>query len=654
MTPIIRFRHAYVAYAHDIVMAALSFALSLYLRLGDSIVAYGGALLYGTLLITAIAAVVFWSLGLYRGIWRYASLSDLLALTRAATLIILIFVPTLFILTRAGELPRSVPIINWFLLLFMIGGPRFVYRLLKDRSRGILQTGSQLHEIPVLLLGAGDGAELFIRAVHRNPAQLYRAVGMVSEGMGRVGRNIHGVEVLGTFAELPAIVERLSLQGQRPQRLILTREDVEGSVVRELVDAADRLGMTVARLPRLVEFRDGAAEKLEIRPVAIEDLLGRPQTVLDRDGMRRLIAGRRILVTGAGGTIGSELVRQICRLAPAQIALLDNGEFNLYAIELEIAEDHPLLPRRVVLADIRDKARLEQVMHDIRPELVFHAAALKHVPMVEANAFEGVLTNAVGSRNLADACKAAGVAAMVQISTDKAVNPTSVMGATKRIAESYCQALDLAERRAGQPRGTRFITVRFGNVLGSTGSVVPLFQRQLAAGGPLTVTHPDMMRYFMTVREAVELVLQASVLGSEAETAGTIFVLDMGEPVRILDLARQMIRLAGKRPDIDIAIKFTGLRPGEKLFEEIFHGGEALVPTACKGILLAAPRTGDAATLGAAIDELSAICRRGDASALAGQLRRLVPEYGAAVREADNVVSLAARAGRGETVPRRS
>ncbi len=421
---------------------------------------------------------------------------------------------------------------------------------------------------------------------------------------------------------------------------------IAGATIRKLVDTADGLGMTVARMPRLVEFRDGAAEQLDIRPVAIEDLLGRPQTVLDRDAMRRLIAGRRILVTGAGGTIGSELVTQICGLDPAQITLLDSGEFNLYRIDLEVADAHPDLPRSAVLADVRDRVRLDRIMREARPELVFHAAALKHVPMVELNPFEGVLTNAVGTRNLADACRGAGVAAMVQISTDKAVNPTSVMGASKRIAESYCQALDIGERD-GSARATRFITVRFGNVLGSTGSVVPLFQRQLAAGGPLTVTHPEVMRYFMTVREAVELVLQASVLGSHGEAAGKLFVLDMGEPVRIIDLARQMIRLAGKRPNIDIEIKVTGLRPGEKLFEEIFHGAEPLLPTACKGILLAAPRAGDAATLGAAIDELAAICARGDHAALQGQLRRLVPEYQASGETAGNVVKLARPGARG-------
>jgi O-antigen biosynthesis protein WbqV len=640
-----RYRHGQVAYAHDIVMATLSFAASLYLRVGSGIAFYHEVLIYGTALMAVIAAAVFGSLRLYRGIWRYASANDLLALTRAATLVIVIFVPALFVLTRAESLPRSVPIINWFVLIFMIGAPRFLYRIAKDRRFGILQPNHDPQSIPVLLAGAGDGAELFIRAAHRSKLQLYRAVAMVSEGEGRVGRNIHGIDVLGTFDEIPEVVAELERSGQRPQRLVLTRDDIDGATIRKLVDTADALGMTVARLPRVVELRDGAAEQIDIRPVAIEDLLGRPQTVLDRDAMRRLIAGRRILVTGAGGTIGSELVTQICGLDPAHITLLDSGEFNLYRIDLEVADAHPGLPRRAVLGDVRDRIRLERVMREMRPELVFHAAALKHVPMVELNPFEGVLTNAVGTRNVADACRAAGVAAMVQISTDKAVNPTSVMGATKRIAESYCQALDIGERRASAGREggghTRFITVRFGNVLGSTGSVVPLFQRQLAAGGPLTVTHEDVMRYFMTVREAVELVLQATVLGSTGEAAGKLFVLDMGEPVRIVDLARQMIRLAGKRPNIDIPIKITGLRPGEKLFEEIFHGAEPLLPTACKGILLAAPRAGDPGALGAAIDELAAICARSDLAALQSQLRRLVPEYQASTETAGNVIKLA-------------
>jgi O-antigen biosynthesis protein WbqV len=621
----LRFQHAYIAFIHDIVMSGLSFGLALYLRVGEAISWFGrDVLVSGTVLMMLVSAAVFWGLGLYRGIWRYASLNDLLALFRAVTLIILIFVPALFLLTRAEQLPRSVPVINWVLLLVMLGGPRFIYRILKDRRAGLLSFRPPPPlGIPVLLVGASDSAELFIRAAARSPSPLYRPVGMIAEGRGRVGRSIHDVEVLGTFGEVKEIVERLEREGRRPRRLILTRE-LEGAVVRDLVDTADQLGLIVARMPKLEQLRDGVTDQIELRPVALEDLLGRPQTVLDRDAMARLIRGKRVLVTGAGGSIGSELVRQVAAFAPAELTLLENGEFALYTIDLEVQERFPALPRHAVIADIRDRARLAKAFADARPELVFHAAALKHVPMVEANPGEGVLTNVVGTRNVADLCRDTGVSLMVQISTDKVVNPTSVMGAAKRLAEAYCQALDIEERRRGG--ATRYVTVRFGNVLGSTGSVVPLFQRQLAAGGPLTVTHPDVMRYFMTVREAVELVLQASGLGSEGDEPGKIFVLDMGEPVRIVDLARQMIRLAGLRAGIDIEIKVTGLRPGEKLFEEIFHGGEPLLATACKGILLAAPRTVEVAALSRAIDALAKTCES-DGPAVKAALMRLVPEY---------------------------
>jgi O-antigen biosynthesis protein WbqV len=312
------------------------------------------------------------------------------------------------------------------------------------------------------------------------------------------------------------------------------------------------------------------------------------------------------------------------------VILFDSSEFALYSIDLELGETEPLLPRRAVLGDVRDRRQLAQLMAEEQPELVFHAAALKHVPMVEANPLDGILTNVVGTRCVADACREAGVAAMVLISTDKAVNPTNVMGATKRLAEAWCQTLDVIERRRFETsgRGTRFVTVRFGNVLGSTGSVVPLFQRQLASGGPLTVTHPDITRYFMTVREAVELVLQAATLGTADEgAAGRIYVLDMGEPVKIVDLARQMIRLAGLRPDKDVEIAFTGLRPGEKLYEELFHDAEALVETATSGIHLASPRTSDHAMLARTLDELEAAARARRTEDGLKILGHLIPEY---------------------------
>ncbi|HSV29889.1 MAG TPA: nucleoside-diphosphate sugar epimerase/dehydratase [Candidatus Omnitrophota bacterium] len=615
---------AHVAFAHDLVMAAVSFLAAINLRMGDAgIPGWDGATLaVATATFTAIAAAAFLSARMYKGVWRYASVNDLVTLTRGATITIVAFYLLMFLVTRLQDLPRTVLIINWFVLLALLGGPRFLYRSFKDR-RLAAKIAADDKRIPVLLVGAGDEAELFIRAT-RAPDAEYGAVGLVSERGARVGRNIHGIDVLGSIDELEAVVADLKAKGRAPQRLIITDHRLDGGVVRFLFETADRLGLALARIPRLTDLKDGVEDKVVIRPIAVEDLLGRPQAVLDRAGMEALIKGRRVLVTGAGGSIGSELVRQISDYGPDRLVLFENCEYNLYAIDLELAGRCPDLDRRPVLGDIRDAARVRAAMAEHRPDLVFHAAALKHVPMVEWNPDEGVLTNAVGTRIVADACVEAGVQVMVQISTDKAVNPTNVMGASKRVAEMYTQALDLA----GISGGTRFVTVRFGNVLGSTGSVVPLFQKQLAQGGPLTVTHPDMTRYFMTVREAVELVLQASAFGVESPTyRGKIFVLDMGEPVKIVDLARQMIRLAGLRPEIDVAIAFTGLRPGEKLFEEIFHGAEPPLPTERKGILFAAPRSVDAEELGRALSELEAGCRAHSAETVLAIVRRLVPEY---------------------------
>ena len=615
-----------LAFLHDIVMAAGSFALSLYLRLGDMLYIYSPTLLVeGMVLFTVVSAGVFWFMGLYRGVWRYASLNDLVAIARSTTLAVLLFLLVMFLWTRLESLPRSLLVINWFILMAMLGGPRFLYRIIKDRRFEWRLEDQGRVRVPVLLVGSEDGAELFIRALAHQDATNYSIAGIVSERPHRVGQLIHGVEVLGSLDAIPDVVARLNERGERPQRLILTKDDIDGTKVRALLDTAEDLGMTLARLPRLTDFKSGIADKLEVKPLAIEDLLGRPQTPLDRVAMGRLIEGKRILVTGAGGSIGSELVRQVSDFSPAHLTLLDNSEFNLYAIDLELAGRRPDLSRGALLGDVRDRDRVAALIGEAAPDIVFHAAALKHVPLVETNVAEGVMTNVMGTVNVADACRQAGTPLMVMVSTDKAVNPTSVMGATKRIAESYCQALDV-ERGGGD--GTRFVTVRFGNVLGSTGSVVPLFQKQLAGGGPLTVTDPAMTRFFMTVREAVELILQASALGgSGARHEGKIFVLDMGEPVRILDLAKQVIRLAGLRPEVDIKIDIVGMRPGEKLAEEKFHGGEPLVETQCKGILLAAPRLVDGAELARAIGELADAARRPDAAAVTAMMRRLVPEY---------------------------
>ena len=633
------FNRARIAFFHDVVMATVSFPLSLYLRVGEGAFSLAADYLVpGTIAFVMVSAIVFRRCRLYRGVWRYASMNDMLAIVKAVSLTVLLFLPLLFLLTRMEDVPRSLPFINWLILVLLLGGPRFAYRLFKDRGLNLVLESTNHVRVPVLLIGAGDATELFIRQQHRDTNAPYRVVGVVDEKGTRIGREIHGVPVLGGIDEIEALVNgKMGQRGWvRPQRLVLTKEKVDGTQVRDLLVVAERMGLTLARLPKPGRL-SGVEEQMTVQPIAVEDVLGRSQTVLDRQPLSQLVNGRQILVTGAGGSIGAELVRQIAELEPAGISLLDNGEFALYQIDIELAERFPALPRAAILGDIRDRMRISDVLEREKPEVVFHAAALKHVPMVEANPMEGVLTNAVGTRNVADACLAADVKLMVQISTDKVVDPSSVMGATKRLAESYCQALDLAGENLGK---TKFVTVRFGNVLGSTGSVIPLFQRQLAAGGPLTVTHPDVTRYFMTIREAIELVLLASALGlRDTTSSGKIFVLDMGEPVKILDLARQVIRLAGHKPDEDIGIEITGLRPGEKLAESLLHAAEELVSTDADGLMLAAPRVVDLATLSRAFDDLETAARDRQRAHTLALIHTLVPEY-AASAESSGAVSL--------------
>jgi len=627
-------RRALLAFLHDVAMAAMSLLASLYLRIGNGILDYEPQLTAIYVAgFTLIAAGVFLLTGLYRGIWRFASLPDLFNIARAVSLTVLVFLPVMFVLTRLETFPRSILLIDWLVLIALLGGPRLAYRLFKDRGLDHILERVKHQSVPVLLISAKEGADTFIREMRRDPRAVYHVVGVLADTPSRVGREIYRVPILGTIDSLETVVEQLDRRGKRPRKLLITAQNLPGDQVRRLLDSADALAIPLARLPRLTDFQrnlDNPERALE--PIALEDLLGRPQAVLDRDGMARLIRGRRILVTGAGGTIGSELARQIAALSPGRLILLDNGEFALYGVEIELRERFPGLPAVPLLRDVRDRAQVDEVVTAEKPEIIFHAAALKHLPMVEVNPIEGVLTNVVGSRNVAEAARALGTSLVVMISTDKAVNPTSVMGATKRLAESFCQALDLYEARRRSPlsHGTRFVTVRFGNVLGSTGSVVPLFQRQLAAGGPLTVTDPEVSRFFMTVREAVELVLQASALSPDSgatDARGKIFVLDMGEPVKIVDLAHQMMRLAGMRPGRDVTIEFIGLRPGEKLHEELFHPAEPLIPTGNPAIRLAAPRTADYAMLARSIDELEENARARREERVLQLLGRLVPEY---------------------------
>ena len=610
-----------IAASHDAVMAALSFILSVYIRLGtDQWWQPNDYMKFGVVIFTCICVSVFVSMRLYRGLWRFASMRDMITITRAVTFSILIFAVVMFLFNRLENMPRSLLFINWMLLLCMLAIPRFVYRSLKDRTLFWEMTLDEKAKISVLVVGANSLSEQFIQDMARNPRALYHVSAIIDNDPTQKNRTLERVPIYGGTDLLGTVIRKLERKGKRPQKIMLASPDLSREVIADIMAVADEFALPVARIPRLSDFKQHFDAQVEIQPIAVEDLLGRPQTSLNRDDMRRLIQGKRVLVTGAGGSIGSELVRQIIHYNPAKLTMLEMNELNLYQIDREIAGN---ISVESLLADVRNALHIKQIFTRTQPEIVFHAAAIKHVPIAEANPEEALLTNVFGTQVIADASIAHHVGSMVMISTDKAVNPTNVMGASKKLAESYCQALGQAN-----PNVTSFITVRFGNVLGSTGSVVPLFEEQLAKGGPLTVTHRDMTRYFMTIREAVELVLQAAAIGTDMhERSEHIFVLDMGKPVKILDLAEQMVRLAGLKPYQDIAIEFTGLRPGEKLYEELFYKSENLVKTPHASILLANPRPVDITQVRRLLETLKAACAERNQPLALTMLQSLVPDY---------------------------
>lgn len=616
---------SFLTLAHDIFIIILSLQISIFLRMGEDIVQISiPTIALNTVLYVLFGIAVFLGKHIYRGMWRYASLGDLVSISLSVTYITLLYIPVMFFLPQDLSLPRSTPLINWFVLTSFLGAPRLFYRLYRqyrNKTSSLVSNESKR----ALIVGSGDQTELFIREILRQNDDTYELLGIIGDKNVHKGQKIHHVQVIGIISEIPVLVEEFRNKHRPVDMLIVADENLSSKELKSLVSLADSLGFRLARLPHISEITDPAA-KPQVKPIAIEDLLGRPQASLDRESMKTMIAGKRILVTGAGGTIGGELVRQISGFNPSCICLVDHSEYLLYMAALELTEQHQNLLLETVLGDVSCRERMRHVISSFKPDLVFHAAALKHVPLVEENPSEGCLTNVIGTRNVADACREFGVKAMLLISTDKAINPTSVMGATKRLAECYCQALDILERQ--KPNGTRYVSVRFGNVLGSSGSVVPLFKRQIERGGPITLTHPDMTRYFMTAHEAVELVLQAMTFALHSTIqAGRIFVLDMGEPVRIFDLAKQMISLAGLKEGMDIEIKYTGLRAGEKLFEELFYTSEHLLPTKNSSILLGAPRTVDHGFLIRAFQELESIAKNQDDASVRHLLQTLVPEY---------------------------
>ena len=613
---------ANLVYLHDILVTAICFNLSIFLRLGTEFNSLPNTLIiYGTALITALGAIVYRTTGLYKGIWRYASINDLINIIKATSMTIAAFLILMFAVTRLENFPRSVLFINWFVLIISLSGSRAIYRLYKDKKFFLKDISNDESSIPVLLIGATDRAELFIREMNRNNNPTHKIVGILDINKNKIGRFIRGIEILGTISEISTIISNLEKNNKknRPQKIIIAGNDIEGNIVRDLLTFTDKTGISLARLPKITDLEsDINNEKLKVKPVDVFDLLSRPQALLDRNAMKKFINNKKVLVSGAGGTIGSELVEQIINYEPKEIILLDNSEFLLYKIEKRIEEKKKNIKINSVLADIKDKKRIDNIFNESRPEIIFHAAALKHVPIVEKNPLEGILTNILGSINIAESCKKYGAAEMVLISTDKAVNPFSVMGATKRISEKYCQSMSGTSK-------TNFKIVRFGNVLGSTGSVVPLFQKQLEKGGPLTVTHPKMKRYFMTVREAVELVIQSATLDNNKK--GEIYVLEMGQPIAITEIAEQLIRLAGLRPNKDILITYTGLRPGEKIQEELHYKNERFTKTKNKSIFIVKPKIESFIKLSKSLNNLIDFAKNGKVEDCYKEMSNLVPEY---------------------------
>ncbi|MDO8287725.1 MAG: nucleoside-diphosphate sugar epimerase/dehydratase [Parvibaculum sp.] len=589
-------------FAFDLLLASVSLPLAALLRLNwERFLSVQPILVEMTIVFTAVSFVVLLFARLHRVAWRFISVNDALLITSTVAAINVIFLTIMFMWIRLDGVPRAIIPINIFVLTSTMIGSRLVLRLWHERrvSKSSMELDGQKAAY-VLLIGATDAAEAFILTNLRDHQKTYRVIGVLDSGQRPKGSLIRGVSVIGSVDELDEKFAFLTRRGMRPDIFVVADQKVRGEALQQIVDVANAHAVRLFRLPDANELRR-ANHPPAMRPIELEELLSRSEAQLDHFAMLRLIGGKNVLVTGAGGSIGSELVKQIAALSPDHITLVEMSEFNLYEIDRYLAGRFPHISRSALIADVRDESVIQHIFEKQSPEIVFHAAALKHVPLLEDQPSQAVLTNIKGTRNVADACVAFNVETMVMVSSDKAAHPVSIMGATKRLAESYCQSLDL---EVDPTKQTRFITVRFGNVLGSAGSVVPLFQKQLAEGGPITVTHRSMTRYFMTIREAVQLVLQAGTLNYDELERGRIVVLDMGEPINILDMATQLIKLAGLRPYKDIEIVFTGLRPGERLTESLFQADEELVGTSYDGLQIANAKVGGHAFVRRLVDQL--------------------------------------------------
>jgi len=614
---LLHFRNRYLL-LFDVFALPLATFLAFVARLGVAGLQASESVIGVSLLISLfLKPLVFHLNGLYSHYWPLAGFSEALRILLATFLAEIGQTALVVIIQRAvggPALPRSIPFLDFLFTLFSFAGPRFGLRWLYEAlHRRQCERPPSVRR--VLIVGAGEAGSSVAREIQQNPGLGLQLVGFVDDDPVKQTLRVNGVQVVGQLRDISRIVE-----AQKVDQVLIAIPSASPAVIRQIVDLCRAAQAEPLILPGMSQLVSGRVELQRFRKVQLEDLLARPPVHTDTTAVRQLLQGRRILVTGAGGSIGSELCRQIARCEPAQLLLLGHGENSIFTITNELRRDFPDLNLQPLIADIRDAGRLEAVFGRFQPETVFHAAAHKHVPLMEDNPEEAVTNNVLGTRNLLELAERHAVDHLVMISTDKAVHPSSVMGATKRVAERLVQ--DAACRT-----GRCYVAVRFGNVLGSRGSVVPLFQEQIAHGGPVTVTHPEVKRYFMTIPEAVQLVLQAAVLGQ----GGEIYVLDMGEPVKIVDLARDLIRLAGLREGEDIEIVFTGLRPGEKLFEELFLEGEAYHRTAHEKIFVSQNGVCESAPERIAqVEQLIAAAHHGDAAEVCQLLHTLAPPENAA------------------------
>lgn len=593
-----------VAVTHDLIACALAWLAAFWLRFNFYVPpTYAELALQTVGWVVAIHLPIFVAFNLYRGIWRFASLLDL------RRIILAVFVATLAVAAVTLVLdvrpPRSVLVISPVFLITLMGGSRFVYRVWKERNANSLPS---FDRSPVIVVGAENAAINLIKELARSTQ--WRVVGVIAEDRTKHGRELHGIKVLGAIESIAAQAHKFSVK-----HAIVAMPESLNTVRRQAIELARAAGLQVLTVPSFDDLMSGKVTVSQIRNVELDDLLGRNPVVLDTAGLKHWISNHVVLVSGAGGSIGSELCRQVARYQPRELILFELNEYALYQIEQEFSASFPDLKVVCAIGDVKNQVRVNEILQSFQPSVVFHAAAYKHVPLMEnQNAWQAVLNNVQGTLALGRAAIACGVEKFVMISTDKAVNPTNVMGASKRLAEMVCQTLQ-------QEVSTRFVMVRFGNVLGSTGSVIPKFREQIAKGGPITVTHPDITRYFMSIPEAVQLVLQAGLMGQ----GGEIFVLDMGEPVRITDLARELIKLSGYTEN-EINIVYTGLRPGEKLYEELLASSENTLPTPHPKLRVAQAGHESEGWLEELADWLASNTDMGQA-AVKAELARRVPEY---------------------------